>query len=253
MTTMPALSQRRIALLIDCDNVSPEVVGFALDAVRAYGKVSIRRGYGGYATLGSKWKDAMLKWAVTPHLHYSVVSGKNTSDIALALDGLELAISGQADLFCIVTSDSDFAYLCTRLRERGCMSCVIGEAKTPDALRSASDYFHKFVPALQGGDAAPPVPAPAISDEIRSARKLLTAAVRTMHEETGLAQIPLPKFGQFLRERHPSFSFKVLGHASLSKMLSAVPMLDCRPGADNHTVQLRAGAQHRCTANAVSG
>jgi uncharacterized protein (TIGR00288 family) len=256
MSNMPPLPQRRVALLIDCDNAGPAMLPFALERIRSHGKVSIRRGYGGRAVLGGKWKEAMMQGALTPHLHYSAVSGKNTSDIALALDAFELAMNAQVEMVCIVTSDADYVYLCTKLRERGILSCVIGESKTPPALRAASDYFHEFAApaaaaaALEFAKATPPAAA---AQEVHAARKLLTAAVRAMLKLEGLDMVSLPKFGQFLRQAHPTFSYKEHHHANLSKMLMTVPMLECRLVGDDYMVSLRSSAHDRCSASAVSG
>lgn len=251
MSSMPPLPQRRIALLIDCDNAAPDAVAFALERIRTFGKVVARRGYGGQSLLGPRWKETMLRLAITPHLHYSAVSGKNTSDLALALDAFELATNGLVDMLCLVTSDADFVYLCTKLRERGVASCVVGEPKTPHALRAAGDSFHEFValdsPLPQMVEKAARVPS-----RVHDANKLLTSAVSTMLTETGLARIPLPKFGQFLRERHPGFSCKQHQHATLKKMLATVPMLECRWEGEMHTVALRI-SHDRCPVVALSG
>jgi uncharacterized protein (TIGR00288 family) len=250
MSTLPPLPQRRIALLVDCENVGVDAVSFALERMRAHGKVTIRRGYGGQCLLGSKWKEVMLQLALTPQLHYSAISGKNTADIALALDCLELVMSGQVDMVCLVTSDSDFTYLCTKLRERACLTCVVGKSQTPEALKAASDSFYEFVPATVAVapqapvvSVAPVVPvapaSPPVSKEVRAVRILLTNAVRAMRTETGLTHIPLPAFGQYLRAHHCEFSVKDHGHAKLSKMLVTVPMLDCRVQDKTHMVSLR--------------
>lgn len=264
MSTLPPLPQRRIALLVDCENVGVDAVGFALERMRAHGKVTTRRGYGGQCLLGNKWKEVMLQLALTPQLHYSAISGKNTSDIALALDCLELVMSGQVDMVCLVTSDSDFSYLCTKLRERGCLTCIVGESKTPPALKAASDSFHEFVPATVSAvpispapaQAAPPT-APPVSKQVTAARTLLTNAVRAVCAETGLGHIPLSRLGQFLREHHGDFSIKNQGHASLNKMLMSVPQLDCHMQSKTHVVSLRNPAPDkpvpRCPASLVSG
>jgi uncharacterized protein (TIGR00288 family) len=101
-----------------------------------------------HATLANKWQDTLVRLAFTPCLQYQYAPGKNTSDIALALDALEALFDQRADTFCIVTSDSDFAYLCRKLRERGATVCIVGEAKTPDALRNASDQFFEWTRPL---------------------------------------------------------------------------------------------------------
>jgi len=123
--------------------------------VAQFGRVVMRRGYGNQQTLANKWQEALVRMAFTPCLQYQYASGKNTSDIALALDAQEALFDERADTFCLVTSDSDFAYLCRKLRERGATVLIVGEAKTPDALQSASDqYFMWHAPE-------PPEPAEA--------------------------------------------------------------------------------------------
>ena len=223
MSSMPPLPQRRVALLIDCDNVSPDIVPFALERARGYGKVVARRGYGNHTTLANKWKDAMLQEAVAPHLHFCAVSGKNTSDIALALDGFALAVDGAIDAVCVVTSDADFIYLCTKLRERGILCCVVGMDKTPAALRVAADYFHEFrTPA--------PTPERVVANDIEAAHTFLTRVVRRVLMAEKLERVQLTKIGQYLHTNHPNFLYKELG-----KTLAAVPMLEC----ESNTVRLR--------------
>lgn len=133
--------ETRVAVLVDCDNVSPEILEHALRVVAQFGRVVLRRGYGNHGTLANKWQEALVRLAFTPCLQYQYAAGKNTSDIALALDAMEALFDHRADTFCLVTSDSDFAYLCRKLRERGATVCIVGEPKTPDALRNASDQF----------------------------------------------------------------------------------------------------------------
>lgn len=140
----PANGETRVAVLVDCDNVSPEILEHASRVAAQFGRVVVRRGYGNHATLANKWQDALVRLAFTPCLQYQYAPGKNTADIALALDALEVLFDARADTFCLVTSDSDFAYLCRKLRERGATVCIVGEAKTPDALRNASDEFFEW-------------------------------------------------------------------------------------------------------------
>lgn len=136
----------RVAVLVDCDNTSPEILEYALRVVAQFGRVVIRRGYGNHSTLAKTWQEALVRLAFTPCLQYQYAAGKNTADIALALDAIEEMFDHRADKFCLVTSDSDFAYLCRKLRERGAMVFIVGEPKTPDALRNASDQFFEWKP-----------------------------------------------------------------------------------------------------------
>ena len=136
----------RVAVLVDCDNTTPEILEYALKVVAQFGRVVLRRGYGNHTTLANKWQEALVRLAFTPCLQYQYAAGKNTADIALALDAPEAMFDHRADTFCLVTSDSDFAYLCRKLRECGATVHIVGEAKTPDALRNASDQFFEWLP-----------------------------------------------------------------------------------------------------------
>src|SRR5678816_1589826 len=127
MGTFPPNSDARVAVLVDCDNTSPEILEHALRVVAQFGRVVLRRGYGNHATLANKWQDALVRLAFTPCLQYQYVSGKNTADIALALDALEDLFDDRAETYCLVTSDSDFSYLCRKLRERGSQVYIVGE------------------------------------------------------------------------------------------------------------------------------
>lgn len=116
----------------------------------------LRRGYGNHSTLANKWQEALVKLAFTPCLQYQYAAGKNTSDIALALDAIEALFDRRADTFCLVTSDADFAYLCRKLRERGATVHIVGEAKSPEALRNASDQFFEWVKSEPAEAESPP-------------------------------------------------------------------------------------------------
>src|SRR5690606_10451363 len=135
----------RVAVLVDCDNASPDILEHALRLAAKFGRVVLRRGYGNQCSLAQRWQDVLVRHAFAPHLQYQYASGKNTADIALALDAMEALVDRKADTFCLVTSDSDFAYLCRKLRERDGIVCIVGEPKTPEALRNASDEFFEWV------------------------------------------------------------------------------------------------------------
>lgn len=139
----------KVAVLVDCDNTTPDILDYALRVVAQFGRVVLRRGYGNHSTLSNKWQDALVRLAFTPCLQYQYAAGKNTSDIALALDALEALFDDRVETFCLVTSDSDFAYLCRKLRERGATVHIVGEAKSPDALRNASDQFFEWSPSVE--------------------------------------------------------------------------------------------------------
>lgn len=221
----------RVAVLVDCDNTSPEILEYALAVIAQYGRVVVRRGYGNHATLANKWQEALVRLAFTPCLQYQYASGKNTSDIALALDALEDLFDERADTYCLVTSDSDFAYLCRKLRERGATVCIVGEEKTPDALRNASDQFFEYIPPEAENTKAQ-------TPKLQKRRpKSLSAAVSLLAADTAEGWVGLGALGQYMRRTDPSFSPKKFGHSGLLEMVQTYPDLTTRKDGGGHWVQ----------------
>ncbi|NUZ06477.1 NYN domain-containing protein [Piscinibacter koreensis] len=226
--TQLAAADARVAVLVDCDNISPEVLAHALRVVTQFGRIVLRRGYGSHTTLASRWQEALVRFAFTPCLQYAYAAGKNTSDIALALDALEALFDGRADTFCLVTSDSDFAYLCRKLRERGATVHIVGEAKTPDALRNASDQFFEWTAAdatagvTEADKSKPAAPAPALP---KRRPKALIHAVSLLAAGAPDGKVGLGALGQYLKRTDPGFSPKLFGHAALAEMVRTYPDL----------------------------
>lgn len=216
-------AEARVAVLVDCDNTTPEILEHALRIVAQFGRVVLRRGYGNHSTLAHRWQEALVRLAFTPCLQYQYASGKNTSDIALALDAMEAMFDSRADTFCLVTSDSDFAYLCRKLRERGATVHIVGETKTPEALRNASDQFFEWQsaepapvpadPAKQKTVATPPSPPS------KRRPKAVVKAVELLAGDTPDGWVGLGALGQYLKRTDPGFSPKAFGHAALSDMV----------------------------------
>lgn len=222
-------AETRIAILVDCDNTSPEILEYALRVVAQFGRVVLRRGYGNHATLANKWQEALVRLAFTPCLQYQYAAGKNTADIALALDAVEALFDSRADAFCLVTSDSDFSYLCRKLRERGATVHIVGEAKTPDALRNASDQFFEWLSSDQRAESAD---APKLKSAPASAKaaarrrpKALIRAVELLAGATPDGWVGLGALGQYLKRTDPAFSPKAFGYANLSEMVRTHPDL----------------------------
>ena len=252
-------SESRVAVLVDCDNTSPEVLEHALRVVAQFGRVVLRRGYGNHATLANKWQETLVRLAFTPCLQYQYASGKNTSDIALALDALEALFDDRADTFCLVTSDSDFAYLCRKLRERGATVHIVGEAKTPDALRNASDQFFEWMkpagapelapngaaPAQKPADTKPAAPKPEAAKPAPKRRPLVVVeAVKLMAADTAEGKVHLGPLGQYLKRTDPAFSPQTYGHSGLLDMLRTYDLLTVQQEAGNYwTVRLAPPAE----------
>lgn len=223
----------RVAVLVDCDNTSPDILEYALRVVAQFGRVVVRRGYGNHATLANKWQEALVRLAFTPCLQYQYAAGKNTSDIALALDAIEDLFDGRADTYCLVTSDSDFAYLCRKLRERGATVCIVGEEKTPDALRNASDQFFEYLPPETDTAKAASTPAP------KRRPKTVIAAVSLLAAESSEGWVGLGALGQYMRRSDPGFSPQKFGHSGLLEMVLTYPDLTTRKDNGGHWVQPR--------------
>lgn len=218
----------RVAVLVDCDNTTPEALQYALSVVAKFGRVVLRRGYGNHTTLTNKWQEALVSQAFTPCLQYQYAAGKNTADIALALDAMEAMFDQRADMFCLVTSDSDFAYLCRKLRERGATVHIVGEAKTPAALRNASDQFFEWIPpepAAEPTDASKPKTATVPKAPVKKRPKSVINAVALLAGDAPDGWVGLGALGQYMKRTDPAFSPKVLGHANLSDMIRTYPDL----------------------------
>ena len=245
-----ATGETRVAVLVDCDNVTPEILEYALRVIAQFGRVVLRRGYGNHTTLANKWQEALVRLAFTPCLQYQYASGKNTADIALALDALEAMFDNRADTFCLVTSDSDFAYLCRKLRERGATVCIVGEAKTPDALRNASDQFFEWVrpepPAELAADplekaqakciAMKPEPAKLESPKpaIKRRPRFIVDAVTLLASDTSEGKIGMGLLGQYLKRTDPAFSPKLYGHSGLLDMVKTYDLLKSEQEVGGH-------------------
>jgi uncharacterized protein (TIGR00288 family) len=244
--------ESRVAVLVDCDNTKPAILEHALRVVAQFGRVVLRRGYGNHATLANKWQEALVRLAFTPHLQYQYAAGKNTADIALALDALEAMFDNRAETYCLVTSDSDFAYLCRKLRERGAVVCIVGEAKTPDSLRNASDHFFEWLPTEGTSEAGTGLekPSPPVGKEeqrkqetaqmpLKRRPKFIVEAVTLLAGAAPEGKVALGTLGLYLKRTDPGFSPSAYGHSGLLGMLKTYDLLLLKKEDGGHyTVRL---------------
>lgn len=144
-------SDRRIALLIDADNVSHTTIAAMLAELSKYGTANIRRAYGDWASASLKgWKDKLHAFAVRPIQQFSYSAGKNATDIALVIDAMELLYTQKLDAFCIASSDADFTPLVMQLRANGHDVYGFGERKTPEPFVNACTTFLYLDSAAEG-------------------------------------------------------------------------------------------------------
>src|SRR6476661_11047880 len=161
---MPSeLRSPRLAVLIDADNASAKIADGLFEEIAKIGEASVRRIYGDFSNARSRgWADILSKHAIIPQQQFAYTTGKNASDITLVIDAMDLLHSGRFDGFCLVSSDSDFTRLASRLREQGADVYGFGAQKTPESFRQACRrfiYTENLVPgaaASSAGEAAPP-------------------------------------------------------------------------------------------------
>lgn len=237
-------SDANVAVLLDCDNVPPEIVDHALLMGAQFGRVVLRRGYGNSGTLANKWQEVLVRQAFTPCLQYQYASGKNTADIALALDALEALFDKRAEVFCLVTSDSDFAYLCRKLRERGAAVCIVGEPKTPLALRNACDEFFEWTrEPVDAGDLtlkttssiSTEVSAPSTTKQPAKRRpRFIVEAVSLLAGGTSEGKVIVSALGAYLKRADPAFTPNAYGHSGLLNMIKTYELLALKQEASGH-------------------
>lgn len=156
---MPELRSPRLAVLIDADNASAKIVDGLFEEIAKIGEASVRRIYGDFASVRSKaWIDVLAKHAIVPQQQFAYTTGKNASDITLVIDAMDLLHSGRFDGFCLVSSDSDFTRLASRIREQGIDVFGFGEQKTPESFRQACRrfiYTENLAPSVVSNERTP--------------------------------------------------------------------------------------------------
>lgn len=236
--------EKRIAVLIDADNVSQKYIKFILDEIATIGLPTYKRIYGDWTSpRHAAWKSVLLDHSVMPIQQYSYTTGKNATDSALIIDAMDILYSGNVDGFCIVSSDSDFTRLAARLREAGKLVIGMGEQKTPQAFIKACERF-KYLEALSGeqleNKEEPEKEKSATKNRENSGRELksLTAAIRKIiievSDDDGWAF--LGDVGNILAKRIPDFDTRNYGYDKLTKFLSSLNgfVIDSRPTSNPH-------------------
>lgn len=148
---------KRLAVLIDADNTSSKIADGLFEEIARLGEASVRRIYGDFSSPRSKgWIETLTRHAIIPQQQFAYTTGKNASDITLVIDAMDLLLSGRFDGFCLVSSDSDFTRLASRIREQGVDVFGFGEQKTPESFRQACRRFiyteNIGVQPIAGGD-----------------------------------------------------------------------------------------------------
>ena len=223
---MPTTELKNIALLIDADNTTPEGIDPVLTVMAELGQVNIRRAYGNFAKDNlARWDKITNKFGIRPQQQFDVSKGKNATDMAMTIDAIDLLYQGKVDGFGIMTSDSDFTPLVTRLRQDGIVVYGFGESKTPQAFKSVCTRFIDIKQLIanyaadQSGGAKRKTSdnGDTLDDDLM---ELITAAYsEAKRDENGFAK--LQQVGQIAGNRS-SFDVRNYGFKSLSDMFGTL-------------------------------
>jgi uncharacterized LabA/DUF88 family protein len=218
---VPTPENARIAILIDADNTSKKYVEILIEEIAKYGTPTVKRAYGDWTSNHlSGWKNELNRNAIVPVQQFAYTQGKNSTDSLLIIDAMDLLYTGNLDGFAIVSSDSDFTSLATRLREAGKAVYGLGQRKTPEPFRTACTRFI-FLEVL---DKDEPVEADADSSPLPDLEKLLASAINATAQDDGWAH--LGSLGSYLNTTHSSFDPRNYGFGRLITLLRDQPYLD---------------------------
>ncbi len=221
-------TQKKLAVLIDADNAQPAILDGLIVEIAKYGIASVKRIYGDWTNPKLKgWKDILLGYAIHPIQQFGYTSGKNATDSAMIIDAMDLLYTEKLDGFCIVSSDSDFTRLASRIREAGLLVIGFGEQKTPKPFVNACDRFI-YTEILRKDDTTSPSLKRKISvTKLRSDTKmvnLLRGAVENAAGESGWAY--LGNVGHSISNQAPEFDPRNYGYAKLGELIRAIGLFE---------------------------
>ena len=213
-----------LAVLIDADNTSPKWSKALFDEIAGMGEASVRRCYGDFSSQQmSGWNKVQAEFGLVPHHSPANTVGKNASDIALVIDAMDLMHSGRFDGFVLVSSDSDFTRLASRIREQGLDAFGIGAQKTPEAFRKACKRFIYLENLSQAEQEGTPKPS---GKKLNEARDLLFKAMDSLDQDG--EWYALGRLGQQVTAANPDFDTRSYGHKKLSDLVAAIKVLETR-------------------------
>jgi len=217
----------KLAVLIDADNAQPSIVDGLITEIAKYGTANVKRIYGDWTGTHLKgWKEVLLQYSIQPVQQFGYTTGKNSTDSALIIDAMDLLYTRQFDGFCIVSSDSDFTRLATRIREAGLVVYGIGEEKTPKAFVSACDKFI-FSEVLRAKEGEQQSLNQKTTSELKQDTKLvnlLRTAVEASSDDSGWAF--LGPVGSNVAKQLPEFDPRNYGYNKLGELVKATQLFD---------------------------
>lgn len=246
----------RLAVLIDADNAPRTAMKAIMAEIAVYGTPTVKRIYGDWTTPNmSTWKPILLENAITPIQQYSYTTGKNSTDSAMIIDAMDLLYNNDCEGFVLVSSDSDFTRLATRLREAGKNVIGMGERKTPEPFIVACNRFiyiesirAAFAAGQSGDDDEPPSKPSAKSSRRKDAEPTVTAqgvpqavvdliadSLAGIADEDGYAF--MGELGNLLLRKQPDFDPRNYGFQKLTQLVKSLDRfeIDARPTSNPHT------------------
>lgn len=245
-------NDRRYAVLIDADNISDKYIKLILDEVSNDGIATYKRIYGDWTRPNfASWKSVLLEHSITPIQQYNYTSGKNSTDSAMIIDAMDILYSGNVEGFCIVSSDSDFTRLASRLRESGMDVVGMGESKTPKAFISACNKFKYLDLLAMAADQPAEVPAAATAaKEVREEdsmtnfetvkKAIITIAQENYDEDEWIF---IGDIGNKLQKRYPDFDVRNFGFTKLTPFIKSLDLFEIKSerinGSNNKLIYVR--------------
>ncbi|EON76412.1 Maebl [Lunatimonas lonarensis] len=235
---------KKLAVLIDADNVPSGQVKEMMEEIAKYGNPTIKRIYGDWTKpqLG-KWKSVLLENAINPIQQYSYTSGKNATDSAMIIDAMDILYSEKVDGFCLVSSDSDFTKLATRLREAGMLVIGLGEKKTPEPFIVACDKFiYLEILAADSEDTKSKEKEVKQYEQITpNLLRLISSSISDLGDDDGWAF--LGDVGNLIQKKQPNFDARNYGFQKLTPLITSIAKFEVKervhPKSNNKLIYVR--------------
>ena len=218
----------KLAVLIDGDNIPSAYVKEMMEEIAKYGNPTIKRIFGDWTIpTVAKWKNVLLENAINPVQQYSYTTGKNSTDSAMIIDAMDILYSGKVDGFCLVSSDSDFTRLATRLREAGMKVIGMGEKKTPEPFIVACDKFI-YIEILKDNSDVNENNSPAKGKSSKKSEfdkitpkviRLISSTISDLADDDGWAF--LGDVGSLLQKKQPNFDSRNYGFEKLTPLINS--------------------------------
>ena len=228
----------KLAVLIDADNAQPSIIEELLAEIAKYGTANVKRIYGDWTGSHLKgWKEVLLKHSIQPIQQFRYTVGKNATDTAMIIDAMDLLYTNKFNGFCIVSSDSDFTKLASRIRESGLVVYGFGEKKTPEAFVSACDKFIYTEVLISKEDDRQSIKQKS-ANELKQNTKLvnlLRNAVEASSDDSGWAH--LAPVGSNIAKQAPDFDPRNYGYKKLGELIAATKLFETeeRPVGDGQS------------------